>query len=350
MAVATSFELPPGSPTGVVDAALDMLDELDQVLWSAKTPDELLGANVALEAVRSRVAAVQARVAAEIDAADAAKVEGWASVPDYLTATSGGRQGWGNRLLRTARAMTSDRHATHSALHRGGRLPRARRGDRQGDQPAPRPHRPARRGRAVPARRGQPPQRHRPPGQPATTCSRSSTPTAWPAARNATSTRTNAPPTSTGPSSIIDDGLGGVKLRGRGTVEDAAVIRAALAALSAPLPNTDPEDGVEGRDPRDHGARTWDALVETCQKALDADTLPESHGAKPRVMVLIDHDALRFRSRHRHARHRPTHLRHRGPQARLRRRDHLRRARRRRTTSSTSAAPTDWSPSGSGSP
>ena len=83
-----------------------------------------------------------------------------------------------------------------------------------------------------------------------------------------------------------------MKLRGRGTVEDAAVIRAALAALSAPLPNTDPEDGVEGRDPRDHGARTWDALVETCQKAQDADLLPESHGAKPRVMVLIDHDTL----------------------------------------------------------
>ncbi len=74
--------------------------------------------------------------------------------------------------------------------------------------------------------------------------------------------------------------------------QESPVIKAALAALSAPQPNTDPEPRVEGRDPRDHGARTWDALVETCQKALDTDALPESHGAKPRVMVLIDHDAL----------------------------------------------------------
>ena len=60
---------------------------------------------------------------------------------------------------------------------------------------------------------------------------------------------------------IADDGLGGVRVRGRGTVEDAAVIKTALHALAAPLPGTDPDCGEAGRDLRDHGARTWDALV-----------------------------------------------------------------------------------------
>ncbi|MGZ8738418.1 MAG: DUF222 domain-containing protein, partial [Nocardioides sp.] len=224
MAVATSFELPPGSPTGVVETALDMLDELDQVLWSAKTPSELLGANVALEAVRSRVAAVQARVAAEIDATDAAKVEGWASVPDYLTATSGGRQGWGNRLLRTARALASDRHATHSALHSGDVSPEhaevivkvinllpvdtGLRGEAERFLLAEARHLNATDLQAAGdhllevldpdglARREE---------------------------RNLDKHERSAHLNRT--LSIIDDGLGGVKLRGRGTTEDAAVIR-----------------------------------------------------------------------------------------------------------------------------
>ena len=93
--------------------------------------------------------------------------------------------------------------------------------------------------------------------------------------------------------SITDDGLGGVRLRGRGTVEDAAVLKAALAALSGPLPSTDPDCGLEARDPRDYGARTWDALVEVAQRSLDTDLLPTAHGAKPRVTVMIDYDALR---------------------------------------------------------
>ncbi len=93
---------------------------------------------------------------------------------------------------------------------------------------------------------------------------------------------------------IADDGLGGVRVRGRGTVEDAAVIKTALHALAAPLPGTDPDCGEAGRDLRDHGARTWDALVETCLKAQEAEgLLPEQHGAKPRLTVTVTLDQLR---------------------------------------------------------
>ena len=39
---------------------------------------------------------------------------------------------------------------------------------------------------------------------------------------------------------IAEDGIGGVRLRGRGTVEDANLIKTALFALAAPQPGTDP--------------------------------------------------------------------------------------------------------------
>jgi hypothetical protein len=85
-----------------------------------------------------------------------------------------------------------------------------------------------------------------------------------------------------------------VRVRGRGTVEDAAVIKTALHALAAPRPGTDPDCGTSARDLRDHGARCWDALVETCLKAKETDgLLPDQHGAKPRVTVTVGLEDLR---------------------------------------------------------
>ncbi len=45
-------------------------------------------------------------------------------------------------------------------------------------------------------------------------------------------------------------------------------------------------------DPRDGGARTWDAMVQVAQHALDTDAIPDSHGTRTRVVVTIDHDTL----------------------------------------------------------
>jgi hypothetical protein len=93
--------------------------------------------------------------------------------------------------------------------------------------------------------------------------------------------------------SISDDGYGGVRLRGRGSLEDAAVLRAALLPLTAPAPQAAPEPppeaGAEGaaRDPRDHGARMWDALVGVAQRALDTHLPPSSHGVQARVSITI---------------------------------------------------------------
>ncbi len=92
--------------------------------------------------------------------------------------------------------------------------------------------------------------------------------------------------------SITEDGAGGVRLRGRGTLEDAATLKAALLPLTAPVPATDPVTGEENKDPRDHGARLWDALITTAEHALTTDLPPDSHGTRPRVSITISLDAL----------------------------------------------------------
>ncbi|MBM7516052.1 HNH endonuclease signature motif containing protein [Nocardioides nitrophenolicus] len=49
----------------------------------------------------------------------------------------------------------------------------------------------------------------------------------------------------------------------------------------------------DGRDPRDAGARLWDALVDACDRLTATDELPRDHGTKPRVVVLIDQESLK---------------------------------------------------------
>jgi len=51
--------------------------------------------------------------------------------------------------------------------------------------------------------------------------------------------------------------------------------------------------GHDGRDPRDHGVRMLDALVDACRKLQTADVLPESHGATPRLTLTMDLEDLR---------------------------------------------------------
>ncbi len=291
------FDSATEAPADAVAAARGLVGELREVLWAAKTPKDLLALSSELEQLRSTVAAIQALAIVEIDQTEAAKTElGWASTKDYLTATAGGRRGYGPRVLRTAEALTGDLRATWTALHEGSISPehadvivrvidllpldsglRAEAERFLLDQAA---HLNATDLQiagdhllevldpdGVARREERRLDKHE---------------------RSAHLNRCL---------SIIDDGLGGVRIRGRGTVEDAAVVRAALASLSAPaakdLQNADPEAGVEGRDTRDHGARTWDALVEACQRLQDAEVLPTAHGAKPRVMVFIDYEQLR---------------------------------------------------------
>ncbi len=288
--MSTTFppDAPPATPAVMVAAARDILAGLDGVLWAARTPGELLAANLELERLRSQVAATQAQLVVEIEATEAAKTQGWASVKDYLTSTSGSRHGHGNRMLRTSRAVSGDLQATWLALHAGDISPAH--ADVIVVAVEQLPVDPDLRRRAETFLITQ-----------AAVLNASDLQVAGEhvlevvdpdrvAAREEKALdRLERSAHLNRGLSIVEDGIGGVRVRGRGTVEDAAVIKAALFALSAPasveLAGTDPDCGEAARDPRDHGARTWDALLEACQRLHDADLLPECHGAKPRIMV-----------------------------------------------------------------
>ena len=92
--------------------------------------------------------------------------------------------------------------------------------------------------------------------------------------------------------SIVGDGAGGVQIKGRGSAEDGALLKAALMPLTAPAPAVDDHDTEVVHDPRDAGARMWDALIQTAQHALDTDLPPDSHGAPARLIVTTTLDSL----------------------------------------------------------
>jgi hypothetical protein len=91
---------------------------------------------------------------------------------------------------------------------------------------------------------------------------------------------------------IASDGAGGVRLKGRGSAEDGALLRAALLPLATPAPAVDEHDGGLVHDPRDAGVRMWDALIQTARGGLGAELPPESHGAPARLMVTMTLEAL----------------------------------------------------------
>ena len=97
--------------------------------------------------------------------------------------------------------------------------------------------------------------------------------------------------------SISPDRAGGVRLRGRGSAEDGALLMAALLPLTCPDPAPDPETAARSSaTPRDHGARFWDALVATAHHALNTHLPPETHGTPARLLVTLDHATLKATS------------------------------------------------------
>ncbi len=96
---------------------------------------------------------------------------------------------------------------------------------------------------------------------------------------------------------ITDDQCGGAWIKGRCSTEDAALVKATLIPLAAPRPAAgavcDPATcdvagcSHDGRDPRDHGVRMLDALVEGCRRLQTAEVLPQTHGAVPRLTLTM---------------------------------------------------------------
>ncbi|HEX6515529.1 MAG TPA: DUF222 domain-containing protein, partial [Nocardioidaceae bacterium] len=304
------------SPAGVVAQARSWVAGLAETLWAARSPGELLDTVRELEALRGCLDAVLAAVVEEVAATGAAAAEQWASTGDFLTHAAGARRGYGPVLVRLARAlpglpataagMLAGRVSREQAvvIARAVRLlPAEARlraaaeevlvewaGEVDASELAARaesllerldPEGCAQREEAALARLERAAHRHR-------------------------------------FLALVEDRHGGVLVKGRGTSEDAAVIKTALSALTAPDPTKScghlPDDPARdpahdpagdsagergctgcagvGRDAREYSTRLWDAWVEASQRLLDARVLPETHGTKPRVSITVDYQSL----------------------------------------------------------
>src|SRR3954447_21357683 len=115
----TVVPAPPASPAAVLGVVTDTVADLSDRLWAARSPAELLATVRAVETLRSVLDGLELAVVAEIDATHAAATAGWASTKDFLTAVAGGRKSEGPRLVALAKALTSDRHVTGQALAAG---------------------------------------------------------------------------------------------------------------------------------------------------------------------------------------------------------------------------------------
>ncbi|NYD41313.1 HNH endonuclease signature motif containing protein [Nocardioides panaciterrulae] len=295
-------QLPPLAPTGaagVVAAANVLVGQLDARLWAASPAEEIVEAVHEAERLRAHLAALEASLVAEVEARKIAKQTlAWGSTADWFTHAAGQQRTIGHRTVRQAPVLVGERTATHAALSRGEVSP---------EQAAvivdavdALPHDEALRARAEQVLLAE-----------ATRLDATALavvgkkiaavvdPDGEERRQQQKLDREERAAHLHRFLSITDDGAGGAWLKGRGTVEDAAVLKAALLPLTKPAPALDPDhpDEQVQTDPRDHGTRMWDALVQVAQHALGTDLPPECHGARPRLAVTTDLESLRTQLR-----------------------------------------------------
>ena len=116
--------LPQPSPAGVVVEACQQLHAVDDVLWAARSDEELVATLEALQGLRAELAAIQADVLAEIDVRDVPRKRlGWGSTADWFAHLAGLRRGQGTRTVDLAHQLTADRSATLAGLRSGAISP-----------------------------------------------------------------------------------------------------------------------------------------------------------------------------------------------------------------------------------
>ncbi len=285
--------LPLPTPRDVVADAVALLAALNGVTWSDLDDDELVAVVAGCQSVRSVVRALEAQAVAEIDSRDVAREKlGWGSTADWLTHLAGVRSGQGKQIVDHAREMVTQRPETLISLTEGrispeqadvvldaiDRLP----GDQETREHGERVllDQAARLTATELQRR-------------ARTVVEVIDPLGTQRQREAQMAREDRVAHHRRFLSITDDGAGGISVKGRGSVEDGATLRAALLPLTAPVPTTDPETCETIPDPRDYGVRMWDALIGQAQTSLDANVPPDSHGARTRLVVTTSLDTLR---------------------------------------------------------
>ncbi len=300
-----SEHAPAAGPAGVLAGLLGVVRDLDQTLWSARPEGELVEVVAVVQQLSAALAAVEAGAVAEADVRDLAKQRlCYGSTADWVTHVGGLRRGEGKQRLARAKALTGPLSGTRAALVAGTCSPGQADVIIAAVADLPPGEWVRRRGEKVMLRHAT--------GLDACDLAKAGRhlvevvdPDAADRRLEAALAREERAAHLGRTLSITPDRAGGVRIRGRGSAEDGAVLKAALLPLTRPQPpdtsttgsdvdvdeaTGEPCTGV--RDPRDHGTRLWDALVSTAQHALDTRRVPDSHAVGARLVVTFDHQTL----------------------------------------------------------
>ena len=110
----------PGGPAGVLAAANRMVATVDEVLWAAKAPEEIVDTVAACQTLRAHLAAVEAAALAEVEDRKIAKQHlAWSSTGDWYTHLAGTHPRTGRRTVRHAKLLVDERSLTRDALRDG---------------------------------------------------------------------------------------------------------------------------------------------------------------------------------------------------------------------------------------
>src|SRR6476661_2240392 len=308
-----SEHVPATGPAGVLADVLDRVRGLDGTLWSARSDAELVDTVGLVTRLTAALAAVEASAVAEVDARDLPATRlAYGSTGDWLTHLGGLRKGEGKRRVTRAKALTGPLARTREALVAGTVSPG------QADlivaavAELPPGDWTRRRGERFMVRQAA--------HLDATELARAGRHLVEVVDPDAVDRKLQAGLEREERAAHLDrhlwiasDRAGGVRIRGRGSVEDGALLKAALLPLTRPEPRPDhrthgsrAEDVDEetgqpcpagqpcepGRDPREAGARCWDALIALAQHALDTGRVPETHGTPARLLITLDHHTL----------------------------------------------------------
>src|SRR6478672_5246495 len=115
-----SEHVPDTGPAGVLVDVLATVRGLDGTLWSARSDEELVDTVGLVTQLTAALAAVEASAVAEVDARDLATSRlAYGSTGDWLTHTAGLRKGEGKRRVVRAKALTGPLTRTREALVAG---------------------------------------------------------------------------------------------------------------------------------------------------------------------------------------------------------------------------------------
>ena len=288
-----SEHTPGASPVEVLADAVAAVRGLAETLWSARTDDELVEVVAQVQQLVSAAAGVEAGAVVEVDTRDVARQKlHYVSTGEWLTHLGGLRHGEGKKRVKQAHALCGPLARTRNALVAGTVSPVQADIIVRSVDDLPPGDWVRSRGERVLLRQAA--------HLNASELARASRhlvevvdPDAVDRKLEAALEREERAAHLDRYLTISDDRAGGVRIRGRGSAEDGALLKAALMPLTSPDSVIDPQTGEQYALPRDHGARLWDALVATARHALDTDLPPETHGTPARLLVALDHDTLK---------------------------------------------------------